>query len=225
MTDVLTRLAALDPLPAASPGRDLDGIADAILATPREAPGTRRRLHARIALVAAVLLALAAGTAAAAGGGLGWDAILPGSNADPAQPRPVVDAAQLQSEAEVVHAAIADPPGLTTPLADPNPMGDVGSGEVGAGASQQLYLQMCTWQRAVLEAHATGDIAAETQARRTLADEHWYRYFASPEDGNGVRTVNTDPARLADLRQSWDVNCPGGAYDRNVHPDAPPIGQ
>jgi hypothetical protein len=128
----------------------------------------------------------------------------------------------MQREAQRVDEAVPDPPGYTTPPADPAPP-DVGGGELGAGASMALSLKQCTWQRALLEAHAAGDAAAEERARDELRRDLWYRYDAG--GGAEQRAVNTDPARLADLQQAWDVNCPGGAYDRSVHPDAPPIGQ
>jgi hypothetical protein len=220
MTDVLTRLAAADPLRGSAPP-ELDEIAAAIVATPREPVARRPRRRGRLVLAVGALLAVTA--TAPAAGGVDWDRILPGADRPSSQPGPLVDVPQMQREAEAVHAAIADPPGLTTPVADPNPVGDVGGGELGAGASQQLSLQMCTWQRALLTAHAAGDTATEQRAREVLSGDQWYVYDA--DGGAGVKAVNTDPARLADLQQSWDVNCPGGAYDRNTHPDAPPIGQ
>ena len=57
-----------------------------------------------------------------------------------------------------------------------------------------------------------------------LGRDYWYRYYATKSDSAAVRSWNTDPAKLADLQQAWDVNCPGGAYDPATHPDAPPIG-
>jgi hypothetical protein len=229
MTDVLDRLTDADPLRTLTPPDPdaLDGLRRAVLATPRPRSRARRaapRRGRRLALAAALVLGASA-TAAAAAGRIDWDDVLPGGDTPPGEPAPLVEVSDLDDEAGVVATAVADPPGLTTPRADVDPDGDVGGGEVGAGASQQLSLEQCTWQRAVLDAHAAGDAAAERRARQELGREIWYRYVADEEGRAWLRAVNTDPARLADLQQTWDVNCPGGAYDRTVHPDAPPIGR
>ena len=84
---------------------------------------------------------------------------------------------------------------------------------------------MCTWQRALLNAHAAGDATAERHARDVLSDAQWSRSYATEGDRSAVRSTNTDPARLADAQQTWDVNCPGGADDPAAHRGAPPVGQ
>ena len=223
MTDVLTRLAASDPLDALETAARRRARRRARV-HPRHAPpagpcAARPPTRPRVLLVGALVVASTATAAAATD--VDWDAVLPGGD-DGSQPP--VHLTEMEREASVVQAAIADPPGLTTPTLDADGAGDVGGGEVGAGASTQLALKQCTWQRALLEAHAAGDVAAETRARAQLARP----LFLVPVYGDqaaAVRAVNVDPARLADLQQTWDVNCPGGAYDRTVHPDAPPIGR
>ena len=221
------RLGASDPAATRSPlpPAEANAIRVAILATlrtsprpPRVARSHRRRAALALAAVAAVVATAGAATATS----VDWDAVLPGVLADGSQVvAPPIDREGMRQEAQRVESALADPPGYTTPPYDPGAAPDVGGGEFGAGASTALARKQCTWQRALLDAHAAGDTAAEERARDELRRDLLYRYVAG--GGAEQRAINTDPARLADLQQVSDVNCPGGAYDRNVHPEAPPI--
>ena len=205
-TDALDRLRAADPLAGrALPERDVDAGVRAITSTPRPVPARRRRLAVRVLVPAAALLVLAIGAGTAAGVRL--DDLLPGGYATHphSEGSPIaVDADGARAEAARVRAEIPDPPGFTTRVArfdEPNVVYSTG-----AGASTQLYLKMCSWQRALLAAHEAGDTTAEAAARRMLGRDLWYVYFV-PDSAAFVKRANTDPAHLAELRQSIVANC------------------
>ena len=222
MTDVPIRLAALDPLRAGRAAR---------------ARSDRRRDPVDAALGRAAPCPPPRASAAGARrpprrhgqrrcrrrGRLGCDP--PRLRRRPSQPRPVVDVPAMQQEAQAVHAAVTDPPGLTDSTGRPEPGGDVGGGELGAGASQQLTLQMCTWQRALLTAHAAGDGRRRAARPRGAVGRLLVPLLRDDDGRAAVRSTNTDPARLADLQQSWDVNCSGRRLRPRTHPNAPPIGR
>jgi hypothetical protein len=169
-----------------------------ILASPL--PLRTRRRHRRwrpraVGFGIAVAVLVGAGSVAAVTGGLpiGNDHI--GKSA-----------AEARQEAREAAARIPVAPGERDPGTGPLPS-DVSYAQ-GAAAGQLLFRRMCTWDKRLLEAIATGDRETIAATKAELARPLWYRYFA-PSSADDVRRMHAE-ARIgntASLEQFYEVNC------------------
>lgn len=171
----------------------------------RDAASVRRLalgVTRRVALVAAVLLILPLGAAAAG--------ILGGGTESP---NGLVDARGFQAEITDAESVVPIPSGMSWPASIDAKEGNYYS--AGGGRVQVENTAFCLWSQAWLEATATGDAAAAQQALGVLeAYPTWTSYtgeFATQSYRDAIDVVigGARAGRLAAVTRFVSINCAG----------------